>query len=288
MIMTELQSSLWAIEKHDFLELHYRATKQLFADQSPFQRVEVFDTEKYGKILLNDGYVMLTEADEFIYHDMLVHVPLFVHPQPRRVLIIGGGDGGTAREALRHPGVERCVMVEIDQMVVDACREHIPQTAKMLDDPRLDLQIADGVEYVAQTEETFDVVLVDSTDPIGPATPLFGVDFYRNVHRVLNADGMVVSQGESPFYFAEMQNKLLMVLQECFPIVRLYNYSNLGYPGGLWSFTFAAKSLDPIADFDPQRVTDSGLEFEYYNAAIHQAAFALPSFLARRVAALQG
>ena len=161
-----------------------------------------------GKMLLNDGLVMLTERDEFVYHDMIVHVPLFVHPNPKSVLIIGGGDGGTAREVLRHRGVERVVMVEIDQMVVDACIDHIPQTACELDNERLELIIDDGVAFVANTEEKFDVILVDSTDPIGPAQPLFGPEFYQNIHRVLNEDGIVVSQGESPWYHAEMQAKL--------------------------------------------------------------------------------
>ncbi|MDB9494976.1 polyamine aminopropyltransferase [Spirulina major CS-329] len=283
---TAPHAEFWATETHDFLELRYRATEVLFAEQSPFQHVEIVNTEKYGKILLNDGYVMITEADEFIYHDMLVHVPLFTHPHPQRVLIIGGGDGGTAREVLRHPSVEQCVMVEIDEVVVNACRQHIPQTAQALDHPKLTLHIEDGVKYVAETAETFDVVLVDSTDPIGPATPLFGETFYRDLARILNPGGLVVSQGESPFYFAAMQHKLLDILHRCFPTVGLYNYSNMSYPGGLWSFTFASQGLDPIADFDPARVTASGLEFHYYNPAIHRAAFALPTFMQRQVNAI--
>ena len=175
----------WIEERHrDSFAMRYRVEKVLFEGQSPFQRVEVVQTAGHGRMLLNDGLVMVTERDEAVYHEMIAHVPLFVHPNPRRVLVIGGGDGGSVREALRHRSVERCRLVEIDEMVVNACRRFIPQTASCLDDPRVEVTIADGVEFVATTGETYDVVLVDSTDPIGPAKPLFGSDFYRNVKRL--------------------------------------------------------------------------------------------------------
>lgn len=270
----------WVEEKHsDFLSMKYRIKNTLFSGVSEFQSVDVVDTKGFGKMLLNDGLVMTCERDEFIYHEMIAHVPGFVHPNPKSVLVIGGGDGGTAREALRHPGVERVKMVEIDAMVVNACKEHIHVTSKDLDHPKLDLEIADAVQFVAQTEETYDLILVDSTDPIGPAQPLFGLDFYRNVHRCLNDGGIVVSQGESPFYETEMQGTLMKILGELFPIVNIYNFSNLTYPGGLWSFTFASKGPHPINDFDPQRVEASGLEFSYYNAEVHRAAFCHPQFM---------
>jgi spermidine synthase len=222
---------------------------------------------------------MLSERDEFIYHEMIAHVPLFVHPRPERVLVIGGGDGGTAREVLRHPGVRACRMVEIDEMVVNACREHIPLTASSLDDPRLDLTIGDGVKFVEETDERFDVVLVDSTDPVGPAQPLFGEPFYRNVLRVLNPDGVVVSQGESPFYEAETQRSMLRILHTVFDHTHIYNFPNLTYPGGFWSFTFASRGLCPLDDFDLARVAASGIHFRYYTEGIHRAAFALPAFM---------
>ena len=273
-----MKSDLWVEEQCGEYAARFKVTKVLFSGQSLFQAVDVVETAGHGKMLLNDGLVMLTERDEFVYHDMIVHVPLFVHPEPKSVLIIGGGDGGTAREVLRHVGVERVVMVEIDKMVVDACIEHIPQTASELENERLELIIDDGVAFVANTEEKFDVVLVDSTDPIGPAQPLFGPKFYQDIHRVLKHNGIVVSQGESPWYHAEMQAKLVEIVAGIFDKTFVYNFSNMGYPGGLWSFTFATKGLHPIADFDADRVTNSQLEFEYYNTELHKGCFAIPTF----------
>ena len=271
---------LWIEEHHrDFFASRFRIKGVLFTGQSEFQKVEVVETVGLGRMLLNDGLVMLSERDEFVYHDMIAHVPLFVHPNPERVLIIGGGDGGTAREVLRHPGVKRCRMVEIDKMVVDACREFIPLTAGSLDNPRLEVTIADGVEFVAETDERFDVVLVDSTDPIGPAEPLFGQEFYKDVARVLTDQGIVVSQCESPFLEIEIQRSMLRILDELFTHTHIYNFANIAYPTGLWSFSFASMGLCPLKNFDPARVRQSGLDFEYYSPDVHRAAFALPEFM---------
>jgi len=275
-----MYSNLYVEEKmEDKYAIKFKVNKVLFSGKSPFQTVDVVETELLGKMLLNDGLIMVSERDEFVYHDMIAHVPLFTHPNPKKVLVIGGGDGGTAREVLRHKSVEKCVMVEIDEMVVNACKEFIPQTSSALNDPRLELIIGDGIKYVNETTEKFDVILVDSTDPIGPAEPLFNISFYKDIEKCLSDDGIVVSQGESPFYFDEMQKKLLGIKKEVFPITTLYNFSNLTYPGGLWSFTVGSKKYHPVKDFDQERVTNSGLTFEYYNSGIHQAAFAIPSFM---------
>lgn len=279
---------LWLEERHrNVVAARFRVNRVLFRQQSPFQRVEVVETAGHGRMLLNDGLIMITERDEFVYHDMIAHVPLFVHPDPRSVLIVGGGDGGTAREVLRHASVERCRMVEIDEMVVRACREHIPQTAGCLDDPRLELTIADAVDFVASTEERYDVVLVDSTDPVGPGAPLFGKEFYGNVRRILNDPGIVVSQAESPFYELETQKGLLEILGGLFPRVHVYNFTNMTYPGGLWSFSFASTGLHPVRDLDRERVAASGLEFRWYGPDVHAAAFALPAFHRRELEGLQ-
>lgn len=279
-----MHSNLYVEEFHkDLFGLRFKVDQVLFSGKSDFQTVDVVQTRGHGKMLLNDGLIMVTEKDEFIYHDMITHVPLFVHPNPKNVLVIGGGDGGTAREVLRHKSVEKCVMVEIDEMVVNACREHIPQTSSELNNPKLELVIGDGVQYVKDTKEKFDVILVDSTDPIGPAQPLFGIEFYQDIYKCLNEDGIVVSQGESPFYEEKMQNKLLDILNQTFPLVSIYNFSNLTYPGGYWSFTFASKGLHPVKDFSKERVVNSGLKFEYYNEDLHCASFCLPSFMKNRV-----
>lgn len=283
-----MNSELWIEEKlEDFLGLRIRVEKTLFSGKSPFQSVDVVETRGHGKMLLNDGLIMVTERDEFAYHDMITHVPLFVHPNPKNVLVIGGGDGGTAREVIRHKNVEKCTMVEIDEMVVNACKEYIPQTSSMLSDPRIELIIGDGVKFVEEAVskgEKFDVIIVDSTDPIGPAQPLFGHEFYENIFKALSDDGIVVSQGESPFYQQKMQNKLVEILHDTFPIVSIYNFSNLTYPGGLWSFTFGSKKYHPTKDFTPERVENSDFEFEYYNKELHTAAFALPTFMKKRLA----
>ncbi|HFD11296.1 MAG TPA: polyamine aminopropyltransferase, partial [Crenotrichaceae bacterium] len=250
----------WVEESHeDILVLRYPVKRTLFQGKSEFQTIDVVETKGFGRMLLNDGLVMISERDEFIYHEMIAHIPLFTHPEPENVLIIGGGDGGTAREVLRHQSVTHCHQVEIDELVVNTCKQWIPQTAVgMKKTSRFTLEIGDAVDYVTTTNQQYDVILVDSTDPIGPAVPLFGTDFYYHVNRILKDDGIVVAQGESPFYAAEQQQSLLKIMGELFPVVSLYNYTNLTYPGGLWSFAFASKKQHPVADFHDHKVTESG------------------------------
>lgn len=275
-----MKSDIWIEERHRVQSaMRWRVKEVLFEGKSPFQEVTVVDTVPLGRMLLNDGLVMVTEKDEFVYHEMIAHVPLFVHPDPRRVLVIGGGDGGTVREVLRHKSVKACRLVEIDRMVVDACRKFLPSMADALKSPRAKVTIDDGVKFVATTREKFDVVIVDSTDPIGPATPLFGRKFYSDVRRLLTPRGIVVSQGESPFLEVEAQKSLLKTLSGVFRRTHLYNFSNLTYPGGLWSFTWASDDACPVADFDPGRVARSGLKFKYYSADLHAASFQLPQFV---------
>lgn len=265
--------------------VRYQVREKLFSARSEFQKVEVYDTVSHGRMLLNDDLVMVTERDEYIYHDMISHVPLFLHPNPEHVLIIGGGDGGTAREVLRHSGVVSVDMVEIDAAVVEACRQFIPQTAKGMDaNPKFKLFIDDGVRFIKETNKKYDVIIVDSTDPIGPATPLFGVEFYQNVHKALSENGIVVSQGESPQYNAETQQGLAKILASLFPIVQFYNFTNMTYPGGLWSFSYAAKNIHPINNFNPERVDAQKIQFNYYNKDIHRAAFQLPEFQRKSLA----
>ena len=278
---------LWIREVHQgVVGLGFKVRKTLFSGESPYQRIDLVETYSHGALLLNDGVVMLSERDEFVYHEMIAHVALFVHPAPRRVLIVGGGDGGTAREVLRHPTVEKVVMVEIDEMVVQACREYLPAVSCALDDPRLDLRIEDGVRYVADTGQEFDIVIVDSTDPIGPAAPLFNRPFYGNVAARLAPDGILITQAESPFYNNDIQIAMLRNQRPFFSKLHLFLFPTLTYPGGLWSFSFASKGPCPLADFDPARFTAAGIATRYYHPAIHRAAFALPVFLAEKMADL--
>tara|TARA_B100000749_G_scaffold280887_2_gene280027 strand:+ start:91109 stop:91987 length:879 start_codon:yes stop_codon:yes gene_type:complete len=278
-----VKANNWIEEIHEgILGMRYRVRDVLFSGKSEYQSVDVVDTVGHGKMLFNDGLAMVSERDEFVYHEMISHVPLFVHPNPKKVLVIGGGDGGTAREVLRHSSVEKCVMVEIDEMVVNACKEHIPVTSSVFSNPKLDLKIEDGVKFVETTQEKFDVVIVDSTDPIGPAQPLFSKEFYGNVKKILNTDGIVVSQAESPYYNVVQQNSLMEILKSQYEIVQLYNFTNLTYPGGLWSFSFASNTLHPVNDYSESRVESSGLDFDYYNKELHKACFCLPSFQKKR------
>ena len=276
----KMKSQIWVTEESDFLRQSYQIKRTLFSGQSPFQSVDIVETGAHGKMLLNDGLVMISEKDEFIYHEMIAHIPLHVYPDAKKVLVIGGGDGGSAREVLRHETIQKCVMVEIDEMVVNACKEHIPLTASCLEGhPKLDLKIEDAVKYVAESKEVFDLIIVDSTDPIGPAKPLFGEAFYRNVYNRLGDNGIVVSQCGSPHYGLEAVESMLKILKALFPVTQLYTFTNLTYPGGLWSFSFASKGLHPIKDLRRQTLSD----MKYYNSEVHRAAFAHPEFIKRRL-----
>lgn len=278
--MAENSPDLWIREIHkDIVGLSFRAKKTLFSERSKFQKIDVIETEGHGAVLLNDGVIMLSERDEFVYHEMIAHVPMFAHPRPERVLVVGGGDGGTVREVLKHREVRRAVMVEIDEMVIRASRECLPDASAALDDDRLELVIGDGVKFVAETDEQFDIVLVDSTDPVGPAKPLFNSEFYQGVSKILAPDGILVTQAESPFYDADLQEPMFVNQRPFFKKLHMYLFNTLTYPGGLWSFGFASKMPCPLNGFDPARIEKSGISTRYYNADIHRAAFALPNFV---------
>ncbi|MCS7081869.1 MAG: polyamine aminopropyltransferase [Bacteroidetes bacterium] len=264
----------------------------LYSRRSPYQQVQVWQTDAFGRILTLDGLVMLTERDEFIYHEMISHPALCLLEAPRRVLVVGGGDGGTVREVLRHPEVEQVDLVEIDAAVVEAARAFFPNLACAFDDPRLRLHLADGVAFARQAPSSFyDVVIVDSTDPIGIAEGLFGEAFYRDVARILGADGILVAQTESPFdrLFQHTIRAAHGFLRGLFPIVSMYLAFIPSYPTGMWSFTLASKSLHPVRDFDSERVRARIASFEaalrYYNPDVHIAAFALPNFVRQQLEA---
>jgi spermidine synthase len=270
----------WIRETHDGgYEIGFRVEKVLFSQRSRFQQVQVVQTATHGRMLLIDGVVMLSERDEYIYHEMIAHVPLFVHPRPRSVLIIGGGDGGTAREVLRHACVERAVMVEIDEVVIRACRRHLPSVSGALSDSRLELVVGDGIRYTAETEEHFDVVIVDSADPIGPGMGLFGRSFYEQIARILEPGGIMITQAESPFYDPSIQRAMFSGQRSLFQRLHLYLYTTLSYAGGLYGFGFASRGRCPVRDLQPNRIEAAGIAFRYYSYGVHQAAFALPAFV---------
>ena len=278
---------LWVEERHrDFYGTRFRCKKVLFSGKSLYQHIDVIETFGHGRMLLNDGIVMLSEKDEFIYHEMLAHVPLCVHPHPKKVLIIGGGDGGVAKELFRHPTIQQVVLVEIDKMVVEVAKKYFPKIASSFANKKLKLKIQDGVHFVKNTKQQFNVVLVDSTDPFGPAKGLFSPAFYKDVFRILTGDGILVVQAESPFFEIQTQKFILKSLKSVFSLTTLYNYSNTVYPGGLWSFALASKKYHPLKDRQVVRARSLSKQLSYYNEEIHQAAFAQPVFVQKNLKGL--
>ncbi len=271
---------LWVEERHrHYYGTRFRCRQVLFSGKSEYQYIDVVETEGHGRILLNDGVVMLSEKDEFVYHEMMAHVPLCVHHYPEKVLIIGGGDGGTAREVLRHENIAQCVLVEIDKMVVETAKKYFPKIACSFETPRLNLKIQDGAQFVKETKQKFDVVLVDSTDPFGPAKALFSEAFYKDIFKLLSDEGLLVVQAESPFFELPTQKFILQSLKSVFPLTALYNYSNTVYPGGLWSFAFASRKYHPVKHFQEARAKKLDGKLSYYNTDIHRAGFAQPEFV---------
>lgn len=278
--------NLWFTERNNDIALSLRHKgDRLFHGQSKYQKVEVYDTFAYGRLLTLDGLVMTTEKDEYVYHEMISHIPMQVHPDAERVLIIGGGDGGVARELLRYPNLKEVVMVEIDGMVVEASKEFLPEIAAEFDNPRLNLKIADGIEYVAAcSDEAFDVVIVDSTDPVGPAEGLFTPEFYRHVHRILKHDGIMVTQSESPRFNAKVFREIFGCYRDIFGPEQVHCYLAYvpTYPTGMWGFSFSSKgNRHPLRDLNESSTENfaEAHQLKYYNADIHRAAFALPGFV---------
>ena len=273
---------LWFSELHTpNVKFSIKVDRQLYAGRSEFQRIDIFDSKEFGRFLTLDGYMMLTEKDEFMYHEMIVHVPMSVHPNAKNVLVIGGGDGGTVRELTRFKCVEHIDLVEIDEDVVLSCQKYLPQTASKLDDPRVDKHYEDGLKFIRHHEDEYDVIIVDSTDPFGPGEGLFTREFYGNCYRALKADGIMVNQHESPFYTDTayaMQRAHERIVQS-FPIAKVYEVHIPTYPSGHWLFGFASKKYHPYKNVDFTRWESQGFKMKYYNPRLHVASFALPTYV---------
>lgn len=272
----------WFSEVHTpNVKLSIRVDRQLYSGKSEFQRIDVFESPEFGRFLVLDGYMMLTEKDEFIYHEMMVHVPMAVHPHVERVLVIGAGDGGVIRELVRYPEIERIDMVEIDAQVVEVCRKYLQQTACALDDPRLTIYYEDGLKYVRTQKDAYDLILVDSTDPFGPGEGLFTREFYGNCSRALREDGILVNQHESPFYEGDAlaAQRAHRNIVRSFPISRVYQAHIPTYPSGHWLFGFASRKYHPLKDLDEERWNSRGLKTRYYTTTLHRGAFYLPAYV---------
>lgn len=282
---------LWFSEFHaSGVKLSIKVDKQLYSGQSDFQRIDIFESEEFGRFLTLDGYMMLTERDEFIYHEMIVHVPMAVNPKIKNILVIGAGDGGVLRELSKYETVENIDIVEIDEEVVRVCKEFLPKTACGFEDGRVNVFYQDGLKFVRRCENKYDLIIVDSTDPFGPGEGLFTKEFYGNCYKALTEDGIMVNQCESPFYAEDrlaMQRAHKRIV-ESFPISKVYQAHIPTYPSGHWLFGFASKTLHPIRDFDFKGWRALGIKTDYYNPKLHVGAFALPNYVERLLENVEG
>jgi len=273
---------LWYTEEHTKnVRFSIKVDKQLVSVKSDFQRIDIFESQEFGRFLTLDGFMMLTEKDEFIYHEMITHVPMAVNPKAKKILVIGAGDGGTVRELVKYEHIKRIDMVEIDKMVVDVCREYLPKTANKLDDGRVRIYYEDGLKFVRSKTNEYDIVIVDSTDPFGPGEDLFTREFYGNCFNALKDDGILVNQHESPYYEADAKataraNKQLRAV---FPFATVYQLHIPTYPSGHWLFGFASKKYNPVEDLKADEWNKFGIETRYYNTELHKGSFALPNYV---------
>ncbi len=274
--------AFWFAESHtDNVVLNIRVDEQLYSQKSDYQKIDIFQTREFGRVLTLDDVVVLTEKDEFIYHEMIVHPAMAVHPKVERVLVVGAGDGGALRELARYDTIQQIDLVEIDGMLVDACREYLPTTAVGYSDPRVQVHIQDGLKFIRRLSDVYDLIIVDSTDPFGPGEVLFTKEFYGNCYKALREDGIMVNQHESPFYSYEatQMKRAHKRIKESFPIHLVYQAHIPSYPSGHWLFGFNSITFDPVNDLDADRWNALGLKTRYYNTDLHRGAFCLPNYV---------
>lgn len=282
-----IERNVWFTDKDDSQALSLRYNEVLFNETSPFQQVRVFDTPAFGKMLAINNMVMCTERDEAHYHEMIVHPAMQLAKKAENILVIGGGDGGTIREVLKYPQVKSVTMVEIDEVVVNASKSHMPGLASEFQNPKLRLIIGDGIEFVKKAAAAaFDLIIVDGSDPVGPAEGLFTANFYKDCQRALSENGLLVSQGESPLFhqrtFVDLHRCLRTIFGDKSVATMLFYASS--YPTGMWSFQVASKKpFNPIFDLDTTQAAKFSKEksLHYYNEGIHVGAFSLPNFVKR-------
>lgn len=271
---------LWYTENHtDNVKFSIKVDKHLRSAESEYQRIDIFESKEFGRMLTLDGYLMVTEKDEYIYHEMITHIPMAVNPDITNVLVIGAGDGGTVRELTRYNNIKNIDMVEIDEMVVEICREYLPQTACRLSDPRVNIFYQDGLKFVRSKENEYDLIIVDSTDPFGVGEGLFTKEFYGNCFKALKNDGILVNQHESTFYtsYANSMKRAHSRIKSIFPIALVYQAHIPTYPSGHWLFGFASKKYDPRTDLKADRWNSLGIKTKYYNTYLHTGCFAIPN-----------
>jgi len=277
-----MELELWYTEKHtEKVNFSIKVRQQLFSCKSEYQQIDVFDSEEFGRFLTIDGLMMLTEKDEFIYHEMIVHVPMAVHPSAKEILVIGAGDGGVARELTRYQTVENIDMVEIDEMVIEVSKQYLPITSCGFNDSRVHINCQDALKYIRTCSNKYDLIIVDSTDPFGPGEGLFTKEFYGNCFNALKEDGILVNQHECPFYesYSFSMQRAHKSIYEIFPVCKVYQAHIPTYPSGHWLFGFASKKYHPLEDFDSAKWNALGMKTKYYNTQLHLGAFALPNYV---------
>lgn len=252
----------------------------LFSEQSEFQKVEIIESDStLGKFLTLDDLMMCTEGDEFYYHEMISHIPMMHHKAPKSVLVIGGGDGGTIREVLKHKTVEKVVLCEIDGMVIDACKKYLPTMACELDNPKVEIKVEDAIEFIKDKNDEYDIILIDSTDPMGPGEGLFTEEFYTNAKKSLKEGGILCAQSESPVAQKDAIEKMYKLLKKVFPITSTFTSPIPTYPGGYWAWAFCSEEVEPLSYYAEDREEDIVKTCKIYNKDYHYARFALPNYL---------
>lgn len=270
-------AGFWFTEKQtENFGITMKVKRTLHTEQTDFQLLEMAETEEWGNMLFLDGMVMTSQKDEFVYHEMVAHVPLFTHPNPENVLVVGGGDGGVIREIMKHPKVKKATLVDIDGKVIEYSKVYLPEIACELDNPRVDVQVGDGFMHIAESENEYDVIMVDSTEPVGPAVNLFTKGFYAGISKALKEDGLFVAQSDNPWFKADLIGQVQKDVKEIFPITNMYLANIPTYPSGLWCFTIGSKKYDPLQVPDEQFFD---IETKYYTKELHKAAFVLPKFV---------
>jgi len=273
---------LWYTDQHTKdVRFSMKIEDQIASCESEFQRIDILKSCEFGKVLVLDGELMITQKDEFIYHEMISHVPMAVHPNVKNVLVIGAGDGGTIRELTKYDTIERIDMVEIDKMVTDMCLEHFQETSCKLSDKRVHMYFEESLRFVRMKKDEYDLIIVDCADPYGPAEGLFTREFYGNCFKALHDDGILINQHESPYYSEHSRTvqKAHNHIKLVFPYSTVYQCHIPSYPSGHWLFGFASKKYDPIDDLNEEAWNKLGIKTRYYNTDLHKGSFYLPTYV---------
>jgi spermidine synthase len=268
---------LWYTEKQtENFGITAKIRETFVTEKTEFQDLAIIDTVEFGRMLVLDGMVMTSEIDEFVYHEMAVHPILFTHPNPKRVLVVGGGDGGVIREIMKHPKVEKADLVDIDRKVIEYSKKYLPQISCEMENPRVEVFVEDGFMHIINSKNRYDVIIVDSTEPVGPAAALFERGFYQGIFEALKKDGIFVAQTDNPWFKADLIQKVNRDVKGIFPITRIYGCNIPTYPSGLWTFTVGSKLYDPL---EVEETDIPLISTKYYSPRLHKAAFILPRFV---------